>query len=220
MTSSSSDEQIGALGLLLTAMPLCSQDPNAVFRATAELVTVDVQVRHIKHRVAAHLAPQASDFQVSEEGDPQTILYFSRDEYPLSVVLLFDLTDSVRGVLRRLAEAAESTLEHFARADEVAVMVYSGHASQATIELSKISKATSRRVVIWLTDNLPNIPYPPKHPVHTEMEALRALNEEGVTVAPILLRSPVWEALGPIVRAAEGLMRNRFRRAMRGSTRK
>jgi len=74
-------------------------------------------------------AGSVSDLIWFFNGAPQPIVHFSRDEFPLSVVLLFDLTDSVRGVLKRLAEGAESALEHFKAADEVAVMVYSGHAS-------------------------------------------------------------------------------------------
>lgn len=222
---------------LLAAMSLCAQDQTPVFRATSELVLVDVQVLHTKSGTPAP-ALQASDLQVSEEGVPQEILYFSRDELPLSVVLLFDLTDSVRGVLKRLAEGAKTALEHFKAADEVAVMVYSGHASlidgftadrartvhaiekaagttseepahfneaayQAAMELRLAGSPANRRVVIWLTDNLPNVPYRKEYPAHTEVEAFRALHEEAVVVAPILLKSPLWAVLAPILRATE-----------------
>jgi len=34
----------------------------------------------------------AKDFQLSEDGAPQAITYFSRDQLPLSVVLLFDMS--------------------------------------------------------------------------------------------------------------------------------
>jgi VWFA-related protein len=218
-------------------MPLCAQDQTPVFRATSELVLVDVQVLHVKTGTPAPLL-QASDFQISEEGAPQEILHFSRDEFPLSVVLLFDLTESVQGVLKRLAEGAKTALEHFKAADEVAVMVYSGHASlvdgfttdrgrtvqaiekaatmtsdepayfneavyQAGIEFRQAGSPANRRVIIWLTDNLPNVPYEKEYPAHTEVEAFRALHEENVVVAPILLKSPLWAVLGPIVRASE-----------------
>lgn len=228
---------LAVLTLLLAASLLSAQAQSPVFRATSELVLVDVQVLHAKTGAPAP-ALRAGDFQVSEEGAPQEILQFSRDEFPLSVVLLFDLTDSVRGVLKHLAEGAKSALEHFKAADEVAVMVYSGHASlvdglttdrtrtlhaiekaatmtseepahfneavyQAAVELRQAASPANRRVVIWLTDNLPNVPYRKEYPAHTEVEAFRALHEEGVVAAPILLRSPLWAVLGPIVRASE-----------------
>jgi hypothetical protein len=66
---------------------------------------------------------------VFEEGLEQEIRHFSRDEFPLSVVLLFDLTESVRGVLTRLAEGAKTALAHFKPEDEISVMVYSSGAS-------------------------------------------------------------------------------------------
>ena len=173
-----------------------------------------------------------------EEGTSQEILHFSRDEFPLSVVLLFDLTDSVRGVLKRLAEGARTTLEHFKPADEVSVMVYSGHATivdgfttdrartvraieraaamasdepalfneavyQAAVQLRQAGSASNRRVIIWLTDNLPNVPYRKEYPAHTEIEAFRALHEERVVVAPVLLKSPLWAAMNVVVRATE-----------------
>ena len=225
------------LSLLLAALSLRAQDRTSVFHATSELVLVDVQVLHNRNGSPAP-ALQASDFGVSEEGVPQQILHFSRDEFPLSVVLLFDLTDSSQAVLKRLAAGAETALAHFKPADEVAVMVYSGHAGlvdgfttdrartaraiestaamtsdepahfneavfQAAMQLRQASSEANRRVIIWLTDNLPNIPYRKEYPAHTEIEAFRALHEDGVVVAPILLKSSLWAVLGPMVRAAE-----------------
>jgi VWFA-related protein len=229
---------------LLAAMPLCAQDQTPVFRATSELVLMDVQVLHTKTRAPAPVL-QAADFHISEEGAPQEILHFSRDEFPLSVVLLFDLTDSVRGVLKRLAEGARTALEHFKAADEVAVMVYSGHATlvdgfttdrgrtvraiekaanlssdepahfneavyQTVMQFRQAGSPANRRVIIWLTDNLPNVPYRKEYPAHTEVEALRALQEESVVVAPILLKSAAWTVLGPIFQATENSHKKSF----------
>src|SRR5215510_5713218 len=115
-----------ALLLLLAALPVAAQDETPVFRTTSELVLVDVQVLHSKTGAPAP-ALRPGDFQILEEGSAQEIVQFSRDEFPLSVVLLFDLTESVRGVLKHLAEGAKTALDHFKPADEVAVMVYSGH---------------------------------------------------------------------------------------------
>src|SRR5690348_4179171 len=119
---------LAVLCLFVEAAVLRAQDQTPVFRTTSELVLVDVQVLHHKTRAPAPLL-QAGDFRISEEGVPQEILQFSRDEFPLSVVLLFDLTESVSGVLKRLAEGAKTALERLKPVDEVAVMVYSGHAT-------------------------------------------------------------------------------------------
>jgi VWFA-related protein len=230
--------------VLLGAIRLSAQDDAAVFRATSELVLLDVQVRHSKSGMPAPLIGK-SDLRVFEEGVPQEIIHFSRDEFPLSVVLLFDLTDSVRGVLKRLAEGAKTALDHFKPRDEVAVMVYSGHAElvdglgtdrartvgaigkaasmrsdepahfneavyQACMELRHASSPSNRRVIIWLTDNLANVPFRRQFPAHTEAEAFRALHEGGVVVAPILLKSAAWAVLGPIVQATEASHKKQF----------
>jgi VWFA-related protein len=222
-----------------------AQEAAPTFRTTSELVLVDVQVLNVKTGVAAGNV-RASDLRVFEEGVPQQIVHFSRDEFPLSVVLLFDLTDSVRGVLKHLAEGARSALAHFKTDDEVAVMVYSGGATlvdgftrdrsrslaaigkaggmasdqpahfnegvyQAAAQMRQSGNVANRRVIIWLTDNIPNVPFRKMDwPLHTEVEAIRTLHEEGVVVAPILMKSVLWSMIGPIATATENSKRKSF----------
>jgi VWFA-related protein len=233
-----------ALALLLFPQQ-SPQEQTPLFRATSELVLVDVQVLNIKTGAPAGRL-QAKDLRVSEEGAPQEISQFSRDEFPLSVVMLFDLTESVRGVLKHLADGAKSALAHFKPEDEVAVMVYSGGATlvdgftrdraqtlqaigkaatmrsdqpahfneavyQAALQLGKASNGSNRRVVIWLTDNYPNVPF--RHmefPLHTEIEAFRALHEGGVVVAPILMNSFTGSVLAKFAGASEASKRKDF----------
>jgi VWFA-related protein len=220
-------------------------DGAPTFRVTSELVLVDVQVLRAKTGTPAPLL-NSSDLILSEEGVPQQIAHFSRDEFPLSVVLLFDLTDSVHNVLKHLADGARMALGHFKPEDEIAVMAYSGGATlvddftrnreqtlaaigkaaemtsdepahfnegiyQAASELHK-SSPSNRRVVIWLTDNLPNVPYRKMDwPIHTEVEAFRALHEDNVVVAPILMKSILWATLlAPLVDATEAPKRKAY----------
>ncbi len=222
-----------------------AQDSTPVFRATSELVLVDVQVLDRKTRTPApSLTP--ADLSISEEGVQQQISLFSRDEFPLSVVLLFDLTNSVQFVLKHLAAGARMALTEFRPDDEVAVMVYSGGATlvdgltrdrdrtlraieeastmtsnqpayfnegvyQAASELRNAANPSNRRVIIWLTDNLPNVPSEKINwPVHTEQEAFRALDEDGVVVAPILMKSALWTVFEPLVLASQASGRKDF----------
>jgi uncharacterized membrane protein len=53
--------------------------------------------------------------------------YFSRDQLPLSVVFLLDLTETVQPILKPLAEGAVEILGHLKPQDQVAVMVFSSH---------------------------------------------------------------------------------------------
>jgi hypothetical protein len=52
------------------------------------------------------------------------ITFFSRDELPLSVLLLLDVSGSVRSIVRRIAEGALNAMQRLKPADEVAVMAF------------------------------------------------------------------------------------------------
>jgi VWFA-related protein len=70
---------------------------------------------------------EAKDFLLTEDGVPQSISYFTHDRLPLSVVFLFDLTETVQPILKPLAEGARTILSHLKPQDEVSVMVFSSH---------------------------------------------------------------------------------------------
>src|SRR6185437_9621147 len=90
------------LALALTVLVGCSgaifaqqgTSDAGVFRVKSQLVMVDAQVVNKKTGRPVHNLTQ-DDFELLEDGHPQPISAFSQDEQPLSVVLLFDLTDSV-----------------------------------------------------------------------------------------------------------------------------
>src|SRR5579859_5983560 len=177
-----------------TICRLHAQAPSAsdqVFRVDVRVVQVDAQVLDKKTRhVTSSL--DRKDFLIFEDGVAQKITSFSQDKLPLSVVILFDLTDSVRPVLKQLAEGALEALQHLKPEDEVTVMVYAAATQvlqegttdralavaaierasrmesdeaaffnegifQAAQQLSQ-SNSSNRRVIIWLTDDVPNIP--------------------------------------------------------------
>jgi len=218
------------------------------------MVLVDAQVIHSKTKTATG-ALQAKDFQLFEDGSVQQIAYFGRGQLPLSIVFLFDLTDSVRGVLHRLAGGAQTALTHLKPEDEVAVVTYaasanviegltadrqktvaaiaraatmkSGEASffneaiyQAATLLQQSRNPSSRRVIVWLTDNLPNAPseFNIKHfgsslgcrAPHTEAEAIRLLHESGTVVTPMLLKDPLALPWAEMITAVEAPARKRY----------
>ena len=97
-----------------------------VIHASSEFVLVDVVVENNKTgNSIAGLKPE--DFQIAEDGAPQRITYFSQDRLPLSIVFLFDLTETVQPVLKTLAQGASLILDRLKPQDEVAVMVFSSH---------------------------------------------------------------------------------------------
>jgi VWFA-related protein len=227
-----------AIGLLtvaaLSGTSASAQKPDdAVIRVNTELVVVDAQVLNRKTgRIIGTL--NRDDFELYEDGVKQEITFFNQDKLPLSIVLLFDLTDTVQPVLKSLGRGALAALEHLKPQDEVAVMTYAasahiveGFTSDRKLAVAAIEKAStadsneaaffnegvfqastlftsakipnSRHVVIWLTDNVPNIPSESTRrtdgssvsagELHTEKDALDELLESETTVSALLQRS-------------------------------
>jgi VWFA-related protein len=106
--------------------PPTRSDHAPTIRVSTEFVVLDALVKDKKTgNLISNLGP--GDFTLSEDKVLQHITYFSRDQLPLSVVFLFDLTDTVRPVLKPLAEGAREILGHLKPQDEVAVVVFSSH---------------------------------------------------------------------------------------------
>ena len=227
-----------AVSILLPCLIAAGQSPTsekaATFRLDVRVVQVDTQVIDKKTRHARPFLTK-DDFEVLEDNVPQKISSFSQDTMPLSVVLLFDLTDSVRPVLKSLAEGALEALQHLKPEDEVTVMVYAASAQvlqeattnralavaaiekasrmesaeaaffnegifQAAEKLSESKNSSSRRVIIWLTDDVPNIPSENSVPLryrrslngvmpHTRAEAVQHLLRTSTVVCSLLKQS-------------------------------
>ena len=220
----------------IAALPASAQTPQTpddVIKINTELVVVDAQVLNKKTgRIIGSL--RREDFQLYEDGVKQELTFFSQDKLPLSIVLLFDLTDTVRPVLKPLALGALEALKHLKPEDEVAVMTYAASARviqgfttdrrlivgaiekasamesneaaffnegvfQASTLFSKATIPNSRRAVIWLTDNQPNIPSEgtrrkdgasvPAGELHTEKDAFNEVLESETMVTAIVERS-------------------------------
>jgi VWFA-related protein len=205
-----------------------------VYRVDVHVVLVDAQVLSKKTRQAQRELKK-EDFELYEDNVRQQVSSFSQDTLPLSVVLLFDLTDSVRPVLKSLADGALEALQHLKPEDEVTVMVYaasaqvlqqattdralavaaiakasrmeSGEAAffnegifQAAEQLTKGKNPSSRRVIIWLTDDVPNIPSEDSVPLryrtslngampHSQAEAMRHLLQTSTVVCSLVKQS-------------------------------
>lgn len=103
-----------------------TDDSPPTIRVSSQLVLLDALVENKKTgKLVDNL--RRADFRLSEDGVPQTITYFSQDRLPLSVIFLFDLTDTVRSALKPLAAGAREILGHLKPEDEVAIMVFSSH---------------------------------------------------------------------------------------------
>ncbi len=65
------------------------------------------------------------DFAVFDEKQQQKILYFGRDAEPVSLLLLLDVSGSMKKYVDQMAGVAREALRHLKPGDKVAVMVFS-----------------------------------------------------------------------------------------------
>jgi len=88
--------------------PPAAQQPSSssqTIRVRVELVNVLMTVTDRKNRLVIHMTKD--DFNVFEDGKPQTIRYFSREsDLPLRIAILIDTSNSIRERLRFEQEAA------------------------------------------------------------------------------------------------------------------
>lgn len=94
---------------------------TATFRSGVSNVRVDVQVLDAGNPVPGLMQ---SDFQVWDEGVPQQILYVDRGAEPLSLVLLLDVSGSMRKYVEQVADVARQSLHFLRQRDRVAVMIF------------------------------------------------------------------------------------------------
>ena len=94
---------------------------STVFKAGVSLVHVDTEVTDGTRLMTGF---HKEDFQISDNGSPQEILYFSQEQTPLDLILLFDLSGSMQPKLEKLATSAHAALAQLRAGDRVAVMTF------------------------------------------------------------------------------------------------
>ena len=119
-----------ALTLLACFIALCpvrAQGPEqdqdqGTIRVAVNLVLVDATVKTKDGHIMADL--KKDDFEVREDGAVQKIDVFNRDELPIDVALVLDLSDSIEPFLGPLREAATIALSALKPNDQVALFTF------------------------------------------------------------------------------------------------
>jgi Ca-activated chloride channel homolog len=123
---------------LFSRIPAQAQGPDeTVIRVDVNLVLVDATVKTKAGQIMADL--KKDDFELREDGVPQKIDLFSRDELPLNVALVLDLSDSIGPFLGPLRDAATTALAALKPEDEVALFTFS---TEAELRVSFTSDKT------------------------------------------------------------------------------
>lgn len=111
--------------LLPTAL-FPQEPPQNVIRVNVNLVLVDATVKNKAGQIIVDLKEE--NFELREDGTPQKIEIFNRDELPLDVALVLDLSDSIGPFLVPLRRAANVALSALKPEDQVALFTFSTEA--------------------------------------------------------------------------------------------
>ena len=99
-----------------TPTPPEELDPESIIKINAELVQLHVRVIDRNNRPINNV-PQ-NDFHVFEDGVPQTIETFTREEVPISYGLAVDTSGSLRSQLQSVIDAGKSIINSNKPGDE------------------------------------------------------------------------------------------------------
>ena len=114
-----------------SGIPVQAQDQGpGTIRLDVNLVVLDATVKTKDGQIMGDLKKE--DFEVREDGIAKKIGLFSRDELPLNVALVLDLSDSIDPFLAPLRDAAATTLGALKPEDEVALFTFSTEAELRT----------------------------------------------------------------------------------------
>ncbi len=101
-----------------------AQEPQgeARIRVTSNLTLVEATVKDKRGQVLGDLTQD--DFRVLEDGAEQKITHFSRDQIPLAVAMVLDLSGSIEPFLGPLRYASMSSLKALKKEDQVALFTF------------------------------------------------------------------------------------------------
>jgi Ca-activated chloride channel homolog len=120
--------------------PTIAQEGPGTIRVASNLVLLDTTVKDKSGRVVDGL--KQTDFEVREDGVPQTISHFSRDQLPLAVALVVDLSSSIQPFLRPLRYATATALRSLKPEDEVAMFTFTDRVERR-VDLTRDKHAAS-----------------------------------------------------------------------------
>jgi VWFA-related protein len=130
----------GKLIVWACAATCCAQ--TVLFRSDVAQVRVHASV-YDGDRVVDGLG--RSDFRILDNNSPRSLLHVSQDEEPLDIILLFDVSGSMRPNVERVAQSARVALAELQSGDRVGIMVFS-RSARMVLPLTADLEAVERSV--------------------------------------------------------------------------
>ena len=134
--------------------PLPAQQPQAKIRVDVNQVLIEATVKDKAGRVMHELTKE--DFAIDEDGAGQEIAHFSRDQLPLAVALVVDLSHSIEPFLRPLRYATLTALKALKAEDEVALLTFS-EGAELRVPLTRDKREVSDQIEFFHTGGGTNI---------------------------------------------------------------
>ncbi|HEY2837578.1 MAG TPA: VWA domain-containing protein, partial [Pirellulales bacterium] len=155
-----------AISFFVLAVCLCQisvhaqnpRDPqnqgSGAIRVDVNLVVLDATVKTKAGQIMGDLKKE--DFEIREDGAAKKVDLFSRDELPINVALVLDLSDSIEPFLGPLRDAATTTLSALKPDDRVALFTFSTEA-ELSVPLTKDKAAITEKIGSFKAGGATNI---------------------------------------------------------------
>ncbi len=143
-----------ALVLAGTSCAEAQAQGSAAIRVETDLVLVEATVKGAGGRVMKEL--KREDFLLDEDGQAQEIAHFSRDQLPLAVALVVDLSGSIKPFLKPLRYATQSALRALKPEDQVALFTFTAQVEER-VRLTRDKREVSDEIEFFSAGGGTNI---------------------------------------------------------------
>lgn len=137
-----------------TSVAGLSDDENEVLKVETQLVNLNVRVlsEDLSATAAAAAAVSAGnlnlkkeDFEVLEDGQPQEITFFSATDKPFDLILLLDISVSLKGKQDLVIESAQRFIQAARPTDRIAIVTFT-HEMRIVADLTADKKVLLEKV--------------------------------------------------------------------------
>ncbi len=163
------------LAVALAAALVAQQTQTPVYRVTGELVPVFATVVDKSERLVTTLAQE--DFQVLDNGKPQPIVVFDNSPAPIRLIVLLDVSGSMKGNLPLLKAASHQLFTKLGPADAARVGFFGNE-----ITISPVFTNEPAKLMAAMPEEIENAPTPLWEAVDTAITELKGVEQRRVVL--------------------------------------